>query len=77
MRDRPYGLGDVVGALKSISAIAVNGLMLRSGCHSWLEDYYEHVIRDVEELEKIRDYIFTNPARWLEDPENSTGPRDV
>jgi hypothetical protein len=45
--------------------------------HLGLEDYYEHVVRDVEELEKIRDYIFTNPARWLEDPENPDRPRDV
>jgi putative transposase len=77
MGDRPYGLGGVVGALKSISAIAVNGLLLGSGRLLWLEDYYEHVIHDVEELEKIRDYIFTNPARWLEDPENPDRPRDV
>jgi hypothetical protein len=27
------------------------------------EDYFEHVIRDVDSLEKIRDYIRTNSCR--------------
>jgi hypothetical protein len=34
------------------------------------EDYFEHMIRNVDSLEKIRDYIRTNPARWQADPEN-------
>jgi hypothetical protein len=31
------------------------------------EDYFEHVIRDVDSLEKIRDYVRTNPVRWRQD----------
>lgn len=34
------------------------------------EDYFEHIVRSVDSLNKIRDYIKTNPARWQEDPEN-------
>lgn len=63
-------MGDVVGAFKSISTIAVNKLMSRTGTRLLHENFYEHIIRDVDELEIIRDYIVHNPQRWLEDPEN-------
>ena len=56
--------------IKSISTIAINRLLSRTGRHLLQEDYFEHVIRNVDSLEKIRDYIRTNPARWREDSEN-------
>jgi REP element-mobilizing transposase RayT len=71
----PVGLGAIVGAFKSLSAIAVNQALGRTGRRLWQEDYYEHIIRNVEELEITRDYITHNPARWHEDPENpDAGP---
>ena len=36
----------------------------------WQRNYYEHIIRDEEELDRIRRYIIDNPARWDQDPEN-------
>jgi len=36
----------------------------------WQRNYYEHVIRNEEDLKAIRQYIIDNPARWEEDPEN-------
>jgi REP element-mobilizing transposase RayT len=63
-------MGDVVGAFKSISTIAVNKFMSRPGARPLHENFYEHIIRDTSELEIIRDYIVHNPQRWLEDPEN-------
>lgn len=33
----------------------------------WQERYYDHVIRDSNDLERIRDYIRDNPAKWKED----------
>jgi REP element-mobilizing transposase RayT len=72
---RRVGLGAVVGAFKSLSAIAVNQALARTERSLWQEDYCEHVIRNVDELEKTRDYIIHNPARWPEDPENpDVGP---
>lgn len=32
----------------------------------WQRDYYEQIIQTERELEKTRDYILNNPARWLE-----------
>jgi REP element-mobilizing transposase RayT len=67
-------MGDVVGALKSISTIAVNKLLLRTGRRLLHENFYEHIVRDVSELESIRDYIIHNPQRWRDDPENPESP---
>jgi len=36
----------------------------------WQRGYYEHIIRDAESLDKIRDYIEHNPERWILDREN-------
>ncbi len=36
----------------------------------WQRNYYEHVIRDDEDLAMIREYIVHNPLRWTEDREN-------
>ncbi|MDQ3855652.1 MAG: hypothetical protein M3281_04570 [Chloroflexota bacterium] len=33
----------------------------------WQRGYFEHVIRNDRELEVLREYIATNPARWYED----------
>ncbi len=32
----------------------------------WQRNYYEHVIRNDDELNKIREYIIQNPDRWNE-----------
>jgi REP element-mobilizing transposase RayT len=36
----------------------------------WQRSYYDHVIRDVDSLDRIRQYIVDNPARWAIDREN-------
>jgi REP element-mobilizing transposase RayT len=36
----------------------------------WQRNYYEHVIRDDASLDRIRQYIAGNPARWSFDREN-------
>lgn len=37
---------------------------------SWQSNYHDHIIRDETELQKIREYIFYNPANWQTDEEN-------
>ena len=36
----------------------------------WQRGYFEHIIWDEDELERIQEYIATNPERWERDPEN-------
>ncbi|HEX5483196.1 MAG TPA: transposase [Terriglobia bacterium] len=63
-------LGDIVRVFKSTSAISINRLLGRSGRRVWQRNYYEHIVRSWEELEKIRGYIAENPLRWAADREN-------
>ena len=36
----------------------------------WQRNYYEHIVRDDVSLNRIRQYILDNPARWEFDREN-------
>jgi hypothetical protein len=36
----------------------------------WQRNYYEHIVRSRDSLERIRGYIVTNPERWDWDREN-------
>jgi REP element-mobilizing transposase RayT len=69
-RSRPHTLGNALRAFKSISAIGVNRALSRSGQPLWQRNYYEHVIRSEESLNRIQEYIGTNPFRWELDREN-------
>ena len=62
-------LGDVMRVFKSLSAIRVNRMAMRTGS-LWQRNYYEHVIRGEDDLNDIRQYILDNPARWAEDENN-------
>jgi REP element-mobilizing transposase RayT len=39
----------------------------------WQRNYYEHIIRDEDSLNRIREYIINNPLQWEFDPENPVG----
>mgnify|MGYP001772887232 CR=1 FL=1 len=36
----------------------------------WQRNYYEHIIRNEESLNRIREYIVNNPIKWETDKEN-------
>jgi putative transposase len=38
----------------------------------WQRNYYEHIIRDEDELNRIRQYVRENPLQWESDNENPT-----
>lgn len=61
---------DVVRAFKSISAINVNRFLSRVGIPLWQRDYDEHIIRNEESLNRVREYIGNNPLGWKLDREN-------
>ncbi len=63
-------LGDAIRAFKSISAIAANRVLGRTGRSLWQRNYHEHIIRDDNSLYTIRQYITDNPLRWAFDREN-------
>ncbi len=63
-------LGDVVGWFKTMTtneSIRTAG-MSRPG-KLWQRNYWERVIRDESELNRVRQYITDNPRHWGTDPE--------
>jgi REP element-mobilizing transposase RayT len=63
-------LGRLVGAFKTVSTDQFNEMRGTPGCQLWQRDFYDHIIRSEDELNKIREYIRTNPLRWGLDPED-------
>jgi putative transposase len=56
-------LGQVVGALKGLSAKRINELWRTSG-PLWQRGYHDRVIRNASELASSRRYLENNPHRW-------------
>jgi len=56
-------LSDIVRTFKSIST-------RRSGQPVWQRNYFDRIIRNEDELNRIRQYIVDNPLQWQFDREN-------
>ena len=67
---RPRSLATFVSGFKGAVKIRINEMRRTPGEPVWQENYYEHIIRNEDELNKIREYILTNPLRWPYDREN-------
>jgi REP element-mobilizing transposase RayT len=72
-------LGDMVGSFKSITTDCYirgvyNAGWLPFDRRVWQRNYWEHIIRDQETLERIRAYIQNNPATWEEDQLHPDAP---
>jgi REP element-mobilizing transposase RayT len=72
---RTMSLGDVVHRFKSLTtkryAYGVRQLQWPPFAgRLWQRNYYEHIVRNDADLDRIRQYIEDNPARWAEDPDN-------
>src|SRR3990170_8539551 len=70
-------LGRLIGAFKTVSTKRINAIRGTPGLPRWQRNYYEHVIRDEDDLDRVRRYIAENPLRWEEDPENPAVTRPV
>jgi REP element-mobilizing transposase RayT len=81
-RSRPRGpapgsVGAILGQIKSLTKKAINKARGTPGRPVWQPNYHEHVIRDENELQRIREYIFNNPLRWPWDRENPARQSDA
>jgi putative transposase len=65
-----HGLPEIVRQFKTFSARRINECRGTPGIPVWQRNYYEHVIRDEEDLRRIRQYIVDNPANWARDEDN-------
>ena len=68
----PRSLGAIVGSFKSAVTKRIGRELNATGI--WQRNYYEHIIRDEQDLQNKSDYIEANPALWDEDDNN---PRNL
>ena len=68
-------LGDVVGRFESFTMYqyilgVLNHQWKPFHKKLWQLNYYEHIIRDEKEINRIHEYIKNNPINWETDEEN-------
>jgi putative transposase len=54
----------IIQNFKSVSTRRINQFEQTSGRRVWQEDYYEHIVRNATDMERIRRYIAANPSQW-------------
>jgi REP element-mobilizing transposase RayT len=64
----PRQLGNIIRAFKAASTRQIRETGTVN--FAWQRDYFDHIIRTEQDLERIRAYIEANPSRWHEDLEN-------
>ena len=60
-------LSEIVRQFKTFSSKKINKQRNTVGIPVWQRNYYEHIIRNEDELNRIRQYIKNNPGNWNTD----------
>lgn len=68
MRSERLVLGRIVRYFKGKSSYLIHRKGFKD--FQWQRNYYEHIIRNEESLDKIREYIEKNPENWEYDRNN-------
>ena len=63
---QPASLGAIVGQFKSVVTKRIRQLTDAQDI-IWQRNYHDHIIRNESDLNRIREYVQTNPARWEAD----------
>ena len=67
---KPQSLAAITQNYKSVSTRQINRINKAKGNVIWQRNYYEHIIRNEEALNNIREYIVNNSINWVKDQEN-------
>ncbi len=60
----------IIRLFKSVTTKQINQIRKTHGIGLWQRNYHEHVIRNEDELNQVREYIINNPLQWQFDREN-------
>jgi putative transposase len=63
-------LGAFIRAYKASVTREINLVRDTGAAPVWQRNYYEHIVRDDDDLSRVRQYIDDNPRRWEFDREN-------
>lgn len=67
---QPKSLGAIMAQFKSRVTKKLWKIRSLKGTPIWQRNYYEHIIRDQQDLQNKTDYIEANPMLWDEDDNN-------
>ncbi|MBE9226591.1 transposase [Phormidium sp. LEGE 05292] len=67
-------LPEILRGFKTFSARRINQMRRNCGVPVWQRNYYEHIIRNDESLQHIRQYIINNPLTWELDQLHPNSP---
>ncbi len=73
-RMKPKSLSSLMAGFKSITTKKINILRDAPATPLWQRNYYEHIIRDRDAMDKIRQYIINNPVSWSIDQLHPDNP---
>jgi Transposase and inactivated derivatives len=73
------GTSKTIGSITRGFKIGVTKWMRQNNVihHVWQRNYYEHIVRNENEFNRIREYIVNNPIQWEFDRENPNRQRDI
>jgi putative transposase len=73
----PHSLGALIAGFKSSITRQINLLRSTPKVPVWQRNYYEHVIRNEKDWDRINRYIESNPCTWAMDEENPQIPHSI
>ena len=63
-------LSSIIRAFKAAATRRINMMRETPGSQIWQGRFYEHIIRNEQALNEIRQYIVFNPQHWTDDHDN-------
>lgn len=66
-------LSKIIGRFKMNSSKLINNICNSKGAHVWQRSYYDHIIRNEEDLNNTKQYIQNNPLNWETDEYSCLG----
>ena len=71
---KPRSLSSIMAGFKSAVTKKINIIRNAPGTPVWQRNYYEHIIRNENALNNIRQYIINNPLSWHQDQLHPDNP---
>lgn len=71
MKEQNHSLGNIIKAYKSLVTKQYRDWNLETyheySAKFWQRSFYDHVIRNEQDLDSAREYILLNPQNWEKD----------
>ena len=67
LNPKKHGIFEFVRALKTFSSRKINEIDKTKGKKQWQSRFYDHIIRNDKEMQRIQNYIIKNPENWDND----------